>query len=388
MNTDELGKRILYFEDDPEIAHLTTMALTGQGYEVCHMEAFPEQGLSALRDKLAQKPDLVILDVQLPGIDGYAICELLRQDYLNTDVPILFTSGLMQDEDILRAYEVGADDYLIKPLRLKELLLKAEHLLRQYESQRQASDQFDSAMKMAFDAMKTSSELGDILRFVEATHRVTNNVTLAELIFSALASFGVQGAAYIELDEQVYFRDDGRHVSLELESMREARDKGRIYSWKQFTFFNYQHFSVLIRNMPIDDEDRYGVLKDQLCLLLNGVDARIDAILLERNNEHKQKVAKEVAQAIANLVMKMEQDKSALSGRFESTILNLENNLATELIQFSLLEEEERSLMTHVGTAIKDATSIFEESLRKESEYKAIMQQLLSKLGSENDNPC
>ncbi|MBT1065309.1 response regulator [Bowmanella sp. Y26] len=388
MDTETQKKLVLYFEDDPDIAEVTIATLVGQGFDVCHFDAFPENGLSAVRDRIATQPDLVILDVQLPGLDGYEICEQLRTGYLSPDVPIMFTSGLMAEEDILKAYAVGADDYLIKPVRLKELLLKVEQLLKHYESHKQASEQFDSAMKMAFDAMQTSSELGDILRFVEATHRVTDNAALADLIFSALAGFGVQGSAYIELDEQRYFRDDGRHVSLELQSMQEARDKGRIFSWKHFTFFNYQHFSVLIRNMPIDDEERYGVLKDQFCLLLNGVDARIDAILLERNNQHKQQVAREVAGAIAELVLEMEQDKSALSGQFETTILNLENNLSTELIQFSLLEEEERSLMSHVALAIKDATAIFEESLRKEAEYKAVMQQLLSKLESENENPC
>ncbi|WP_102798455.1 response regulator transcription factor [Bowmanella denitrificans] len=375
-----VDKYILYFEDDPDIAQMTTTALEAQGFVVRHFISFPNEGVSALRDSLPVSPCLVILDVQLPGVNGFSICEILRREFLQDDVPVLFTSGLMQEEDILHAYAVGADDYLIKPVRLKELILKVEQLLRQRETRQQASEQFDSAMKMAFDAMKTSAELGDILRFMESTHKVSTTSELAALIFSALAGFGVKGTAYFELDEERYFRDDGRQVSLELQSIHEARSKGRIYSWKQFSFFNYQYFTVLIRDMPIDDEERYGVLKDQFCLLLNGVDARIEAILLERNNQQKQQIASDVAKSIAGLVLEMEQSKSAMSERFEQTILNLETNLSTELIHFNLLEEEEQTLVTHVNAAIQEASSIFEESLQKENEYKAVMQQLLNKL--------
>ncbi|GAA0356399.1 hypothetical protein GCM10009092_20790 [Bowmanella denitrificans] len=375
-----VDKYILYFEDDPDIAQMTTTALEAQGFVVRHFLSFPHEGVSALRDSLPVSPCLVILDVQLPGVNGFSICEILRREFLQDDVPVLFTSGLMQEEDILHAYAVGADDYLIKPVRLKELTLKVEQLLRQWEIRQQATEQFDSAMKMAFDAMKTSAELGDILRFMESTHKVSTTPELAALIFSALAGFGVKGTVYFEMDEKSYFRDDGRQVSLELQSIHEARSKGRIYSWKQFSFFNYQYFTVLIRDMPIDDEERYGVLKDQFCLLLNGVDARIEAILLERNNEQKQRVASDVAKSIAGLVLEMEQSKSAMSERFEQTILNLETNLSTELIHFNLLEEEEQTLVTHVNAAIQEASSIFEESLRKENEYKAVMQQLLNKL--------
>ncbi|MDF2177090.1 response regulator [Aliiglaciecola sp. CAU 1673] len=371
---------LLYFEDDQALSELIIKVLKANQYEVVHYQQFPEDGIQAIKDRLPKAPDVVLLDVKMPGMDGYEVCRQLRDDYLDENTPVIFVSGLIEQDDILKAYAAGADDYLTKPLRMQELPLRIEQLRKLMQQRRDIKEQADMAMKMAFDAMNASSELGDILRFQEAIHGVKQFSDIAALAFSVLQSLQVQGAFLFFAGDEEYYRDDGRVVNLERQSMQEARDKGRIYSWKQFSFFNYQYYTVLIRDMPIHNEERYGVLKDQLCLLFNGIDARIESILIERSNEAKQKSNREVAAAIAAMVQQIEENNALQAERFEKTFLTLEANISTELVQFNLLEHEEKALTDHIATAVAEASALFEDSMKKEREYKAIMTKLIKRL--------
>src|SRR5215471_8344463 len=121
---------ILVIDDEHEIVQFVQDALEDEGYTVC--AAFDgAQALSVARQRL---PDLVILDIMLPRRDGFAVCKELREEL---DVPILFLSAKQSDADKIQGFSVGADDYVIKPFSIKELMARVEaHLRRQCRGQR------------------------------------------------------------------------------------------------------------------------------------------------------------------------------------------------------------------------------------------------------------
>lgn len=373
--------RVLYFEDDEAVAQLIKESLGRQGYQFYHFKAFPAAGMHSIRESCSEEIGFVILDINMPGKSGYEVCELLKKDFLASHVPIMFTSGLMDDEDIMRAFAAGADDYLVKPIRLNELQVKIPKLIAQKQEQCDAAEQASVAMKMAFDAMKNSSELGAILRFHEAIHQAGDNAALAQLMFDALRDFELESTLVLVSEPKpLYFRDDMQRSSLELESILTARNKGRLYSWRNYSFFSYDLFTVLIRNMPIDDEERYGILKDQVCLLLNGIDARIQSMLVAKAEQSKQQKIASISKVLANLVIEMEHDNTEFSAKFERIIADMETNLSAELCAFNLIEHEEQSLLAIVNQAVTGATVLFETSMENEAQRKLIMDNLLSKL--------
>ena len=374
---------ILYFEDDTATAELLKTALGKQGYKFYHFAAFPDAGMHAIKETCTEHIALVILDINMPGKSGYEICQLLKQDFLADNVPVMFTSGLMADEDIMQAYAAGADDYLVKPIHLNELQVKVPKLIAQKQEHCDAAEQASTAMKMAFDAMKNSSELGAILRFHEAIHQAEDYAALAQLVFEGIRDFEL-GSTLVLVSEQepVYYRDDMQRSQLELESILAARSRGRLYSWKAYSFFSYDLFTVLIRNMPIDDEERYGILKDQICLLLNGVDARIKSMLVAKSEKEKQQRIATISKVLANLVVEMEQQNTEFSMQLERVINDMEANIAAEITQFTLLESEENSLLSVVNESMALATTLFEQNIDNEKQRKLVMNQLISKLNS------
>ena len=117
---------ILVVEDDPASRLLMTRVLGGAGYDVV-AEA---NGEDALKRVASDSPDLVVLDVGLPGMDGLEVCARLRQDPKNATLPIIMLTARVQLDDIVHGLGVGADDYLAKPFRQPELLARIRSALR------------------------------------------------------------------------------------------------------------------------------------------------------------------------------------------------------------------------------------------------------------------
>jgi len=380
MSKNTSKETVLYFEDDGVLSNTIIDYLTEQNYQVLHYSQFPEQGIAAIKDSLSEQPLVVLMNLSMPKISGIEICKNLRKNFLEKNIPILFISEKISEEDVLEAYDAGADDYLIKPIRLKELEIKLAKYQELKLARNNHQELMSGAQKMAFDAMATNSELGEILRFHEASYLIKDLDALAVLLLEAIAKFSLKSSVLFFTHTTTFYRDDGQERPLEEKTLNAFKDQQRIYSWKNRTFFNYNYFSVLIRNMPIDNDERYGVLKDQLCLLLNGVDARVKALTVERSNDMKATTMRIAADTIAAMVMEIESDNVELSQQFESIIFKMEANISTDIIQFNLLEKEEEILLNHIMAAIKESSGIFESSLEKEKQYKEIMNKLLKQL--------
>jgi two-component system, OmpR family, response regulator VicR len=115
---------LLYVEDDESLSFVTRDNLESQGYKITYC-ANGQQALDIIR---RESFDLCILDVMLPGVDGFTIAEAIRQT--DTQVPIIFLTARSLKEDRLHGLKLGADDYLTKPFSIEELILKIEIFLR------------------------------------------------------------------------------------------------------------------------------------------------------------------------------------------------------------------------------------------------------------------
>jgi DNA-binding response OmpR family regulator len=120
------AKRILVVEDEEDVACLLEARLASNGY-VVHLEELGERALEHAR---VNRPDLVILDLMLPDMDGYTVSEKLRALYHSWSLPIVMLTARDQARDKLRGYGVGADAYLTKPYEAQELLQTVAELLR------------------------------------------------------------------------------------------------------------------------------------------------------------------------------------------------------------------------------------------------------------------
>jgi DNA-binding response OmpR family regulator len=129
-------RRALVVEDEPTLRELLRLHLGLAGYEV--QEA--GDGASGLRTARATSFDLVVLDLMLPGLDGFSLCEAIRAEGPNTDAPILMLTARGGESDKVAGLERGADDYLTKPFGVRELVARVKALTRRHERQRPRDD--------------------------------------------------------------------------------------------------------------------------------------------------------------------------------------------------------------------------------------------------------
>lgn len=119
-------QRILVIEDERDINDLIAFNLQRAGYEVSKAH----DGITGSELAIQESPDLVILDLMLPGKDGFAVFKDLRRDARSRNIPVIMLTAKAQTEDRIQGLEAGADDYLTKPFSPKELLLRVQAVLK------------------------------------------------------------------------------------------------------------------------------------------------------------------------------------------------------------------------------------------------------------------
>ena len=136
-----MERKVVVVEDDINIAELLRLYLEKDGFAV----TVAHDGVEGLRAAEEQKPDLVMLDIMLPGMDGWQVCKRLRQ---TSNVPIIMLTAKGETEDKVQGLEMGADDYIVKPFEVKELLARIHAVLR-----RTGEETPQQGKKLTFDKL-------------------------------------------------------------------------------------------------------------------------------------------------------------------------------------------------------------------------------------------
>lgn len=197
--------QIFVVDDDPHIRELVTVFLRAEGYTVTPAV----DGIDALAQLERYKADLVILDIMMPNMDGWEFCQLLRTSY---DIPVLMLTAKGETAQKVKGFELGADDYLVKPFEPVELVMRVKALLKRYRI-----------------AASQSLQIGDLLM-----DRKTFAVTVAgapltlplkefELLFK-LASYPGQTLSRDQLIEEIWgydFEGNERTLDVHINRLRE-----------------------------------------------------------------------------------------------------------------------------------------------------------------------
>ncbi|MDG5490370.1 response regulator transcription factor [Psychroserpens sp. SPM9] len=128
--------KILLVDDEPDILEIVGYNLSSQGYQI----VTAENGIEAVKKAKKEKPQLIILDVMMPEMDGIEACELIRKDPDLSDTIITFLTARGEDYSQMAGFDAGADDYITKPIKPKVLVSKVKALLRRLKDEEHVED--------------------------------------------------------------------------------------------------------------------------------------------------------------------------------------------------------------------------------------------------------
>ncbi|XZG70684.1 response regulator [Chitinibacteraceae bacterium HSL-7] len=350
--------KVLIVDDDVLIFAVMRAALEGR-YEVL----YAPNGEDGLRQIELQQPDLVLLDIEMEGLDGYQVCERIKA----TDMPpaVIFVSGHASSEERLAAYQVGADDFVVKPLEPRELQRKVQQTLSARQERDTLQANASEAMSVAMSAMSDTAALGLTLNSLRRAFTIQDAREIVDLVLEVAQQYQLSASAQLRFaDTDPYTRNtEGRSSMMEqvlLSSL--CVDARHIFDYQDRTVFNYGNLTLLVRNMPTDDEVQYGKLKDWLALLteacaaraqmlvydfLPAICAKVDATLVDVEGQVKQQ--HKYASA-AFFDMKRE---------FEEALVHLTLKETQEDTLLQILETGEQRIIasSHLGDTISSALS-------------------------------
>jgi two-component system KDP operon response regulator KdpE len=214
MNDSALAnKRILVVDDEERIVRFIRLNLEQDGFQA--VEAFSgKQAMEKLRQTL---PDLILLDVMLPDLDGFEVLRMVRE---NHDIPVIMLTAKTEEDDRVRGLELGADDYVTKPFSPRELVSRVRAVLRRTEKSREGKEgaiQVDDRLKIDFDRREVWVE-GKPVKLRPTEYRLLYHL--------------VQNAGWVVTHDQILakvwgyeYRDEPHYVRLYVNYLREKLEE-------------------------------------------------------------------------------------------------------------------------------------------------------------------
>jgi DNA-binding response OmpR family regulator len=151
---------ILAVEDDTDILQLLVYNLKAAGYDAITAE----EGYDALSKARQHLPSLIVLDVMIPGLDGFEVCRELKRNVETKNIPIIMLTAKGEEIDRVVGLELGADDYVVKPFSPRELMLRVRAVLRRFTSEPPAEALWqDEGLRVDFEAHKATVESEEVL---------------------------------------------------------------------------------------------------------------------------------------------------------------------------------------------------------------------------------
>jgi hypothetical protein len=231
-----------------------------------------------------RRPDFVILDIA--SADGIALHRALRDDFDTSD---LFQLLLCREVDVALP-EVDGDDLLIHPVSDALLWRKLDQVRKLFTHNATAREQMAYAQGVALTAMSSMGELGVVMQFLSKSFSCHNIQSVAALALDSLRQYELEGVVHIvwEGDGLALTTDGGEPDAALKNLIAQRRTLGRILEIERKLIVNYDRVSVLITNLPENDAQRRGRIRDNIATLAEGIESRIHGLLLEHDNTLKQ----------------------------------------------------------------------------------------------------
>lgn len=318
-----------------------------------------EDGASALMLALERTPGLILLDVEMPGMDGYETCREFRQEEVTATVPVIFVSAHDRIEERLKGYEAGGDDYVTKPFDPQELKAKIAHLLNMVAERGSLKAMASYATNTAMTAMTSMSEMGGLLESLKSFNASIDENGLAEAVIAGLAPYDLSGVVQIRTPEKMLtITGQGEASPLEASVINHMADMDRITQFKNRLSIHYEHVSLLVNNMPVQDPDRCGRLRDHLAMLLEGAEARARGIIAEKESRRRglaiEHMIERVTEALNGIDAAQRQSRMEARMAFSALTDKMEN----ALLNVALTREQEDFLSSIVTGGIEDIINV------------------------------
>lgn len=367
-----MSETVVYVVEDEPIQREILLDVLSNTFTV---EAFAN-GEDFLERFEGKNPAVILLDIELPGINGYQVCESVNAKFDQSNFSVIFLSGHSSLEERLKGYELGADDYMSKPYDIQELSNKIKNAVDRVSNKGSLKQQADYASSTAFQAMTAQSEMGTILKGVGVLNQAQSFKEIIDSAFECLAELGLISTIYHKIgDEEGFTASPGRQSSpIEQEIINFVRPTERIWSKGNRSMYNFSFSSLLILNMP-DDKEKAGRYRDILCFLMEAIDAKMDAVSNLTALVNARLWRESITEITGILAESSEQlEESVANGN--AVVNKMMVDLSNLLPGLGLEEDQE----TRIFDIVETTSDEFRDSMETNEQTRVVFHEVVNKL--------
>lgn len=364
----------IFAVDDDSVVLMTIQDIVEPDYA---LETF-DSGEACLERLDAAKPDIFLLDVGLPGINGYALCQQIRSAPGTSEIPVIFVSGEDTIESRLKGYDAGGDDFVTKPFVPAELMRKITVAQQTVRRKKSLQEQAEASEYLSSLALASMDEAGIVLQFMSKLIGWSTDQEIAEGLLELMHRYQLNGVVQTRISQRsLTLSKAGVDLPLETSVINHVRSMDRIFEFRARSVHNFDRVTLMVNNMPLADPDFCGRIRDNLSVAAQGADSRLQAIETEEANRKSQEgildVLKSVQESISAMRQAHQQDRAAST----ELMAQLDQDLANSFIHLGMTDRQERQMEDLVGDFMKSLVVLLDRG----EETQLAVQKLSEKLG-------
>lgn len=332
---------------------------------------------SLTTEKARKLNQLVLIGPDLPPEAQLQLLEQIKSADSDNLLPVLVIGP---DDDVshkVAAFEKGAEDYLSIQLPNDEFIARLRRAIMHRIANEQLTRQLRMANEVAMTAMSDTSDLGINMQFLLDANRCDNLDELGLRLLQATNQYGLRCSVQVRgRFEEKNMERNGMPKDLETQLLHHLKDHGRLVEFGNRLVVNYEQVSLLVKNMPIDDERRCGTLKDNLFYLVQGADARVKALDDAHALASEMRLLTTLTERIEIMIENVDEAYQNLTNAIVSEVERLAEEVDLRILSLDLTEEQELTLQSLLHQTVERTNAIFNQGLKVDQATKTLVSQL------------
>jgi CheY-like chemotaxis protein len=308
---------------------------------------------------------IVFVDDSVDGANSLDVVRRLSSSDVTADIPIVVLANKPQClETRMAFFDAGCDDH-IQEEPPSEIQMRLMRIIFNKVANDQLKQKLVQANEMAFIAMSDTSDLGVNIQFLLDVNSCNNLDEAGMRLFQALKSYNINCSLQIRSRYGIKnMEPNGMAKDLESTLMTECKDKGRYVDFGRRSIMNYGRVSLLVRNMPVDDENKYGAIKDNVFSLLQGLDARLNALDNIESLKLESQLVGQLTSRMRGLIEEVDEDYHTTMAKIAGVVEDISDGIEREIQFLGMDETQENAIQKIMEDGILETNRVFNDGLK------------------------
>jgi len=346
----------------------------GDGYDAVPVTTFDEAR------SVTQAGDIkvaLIIERGMSTDEALACVSTLKDDAGMAVIPVVVMANSEHTlAERMAFFDAGVDD-LVQSEAESELQARMMRVIFNKVANDQLKIQLDKANEMAFIAMSDTSDLGVNIQFLLDINKCNNLDEAGMRLFQALKSYNINCS--LQMRSRFGTKNmevNGMAKDLESALMEECKDQGRYVDFGRRSIMNYENVSLLVKNMPLGDDKKYGAIKDNVFSLLQGLDARVTALDDIESLKLESQLVCRLTASMTDLMDRVDRGYHEVMTRIADVVEDIADGVDREIQFLGMDEDQERAMQKIMENGITSANRVFNDGLRMDTDLKNVLGEL------------